>query len=136
MQIGSVTSAPNVYGVRATQRIQGVPPVERISSGFTDGDPLDHLTGSDRALLSHLQAGVVDLDASEGTAVAVLAREIAYVRAVGLVPAERALTDSEIGTLVRSAMTVAVRPVGAETQRRLSGYLPQGAAMLHVDVLL
>ncbi|PPK97469.1 hypothetical protein CLV92_104290 [Kineococcus xinjiangensis] len=136
MHIGSVTSAPNVYGARDPQRIYGISPVARINGDFPDQDPLDHLTGSDRALLAHLQAGVVDVDGSDGTAIAVLAKEIAYVRAAGVVPAGRSLTEGEISQLVRHAMSIAVRPVAMETHSRMSAFLPQGRAMLRVDVLL
>ena len=136
MHIGSVTSAPNVYGARDPQRVYGISPVARINGDYPDEDPMDHITGSDRALLAHLQGGVVDVDGSEGTAIAVLAKEIAYVRAAGVIPAERALTEGEITQLVRHAMAIAVRPVAMETHSRMSAYLPQGRAVLRVDVLL
>ena len=136
MRIGSVTSAPNVHRAREIYGTQVITPVARISADFPEQDPLDQLTGSDRALLAHLQAGVVDVDGSEGTAIAVLAKEIAHVRAAGVIPGGRSLTDAEITQLVRHAMSIAVRPVSLDTHSRLSAYLPQGRTSVHMDVLL
>ncbi|GAB7193524.1 hypothetical protein NUM3379_42340 [Kineococcus sp. NUM-3379] len=136
MRIGSVTSAPNVYSVRETQHIQGITPVARVNANFTDEDPLDFLTQADRALLAHLQAGVVDLDRSEGTAIAHLAKEISYVRAAGIIPGDRPLTDIEIGILVQQALSHAVRPMAPETHSRMTAYVPRGRSVVRLDVVL
>ena len=136
MQIGSVTSAPNVYGPRDPQRIYGIAPVARISGDFTDEDPLDHLTKADRALLAHLQAGVIDVDRADGTAIAFLAKEIAYVRASGIIPPDRPLSDGEIGILVQQALASAVRPMPPETHGRMTAFVPHGRSMVRLDVLL
>ena len=136
MQIGSVTSAPNVYGPRQAHRPEMVTPVRRIEGDFPDQDPLDHLTHADRALLAHLQAGVVDVDRAEGTAIAYLAKEIAYVRAAGILPPERPLTHNEISMLLQQALSYAVRPMAPETLTRMTSYLPKGRSTVRIDVLL
>ena len=136
MHIGSTTSAPHVYGPRVPQRIHGIAPVTGVNTAFPDQDPLDHLTGSDRALLAHLQAGVIDVDRMSGTAVAALAREIAHLRATGIVPEGRPLTSDEISLLVTIAMSAAVRPMPAEVHARVVSHLPRSGATSRVDILL
>ncbi|GAA4969120.1 hypothetical protein [Kineococcus glutinatus] len=135
MIIGSVTSAPNIYARRIQNDTTYVAPVTRIENDYPQEDPSDYLTNSDRALLNHLQSGVVDVDAAAGSPVAVLAREIARARATGTVPPERPLSEQELSTLVQQALAMGVRPVTPQIHARLSA-LTDKRTSVRLDVVL
>ncbi|NAZ82658.1 hypothetical protein GTR02_12590 [Kineococcus sp. R8] len=135
MRIGSVTSGPALRGASKAGGVTQVSPVRRITPDYVDEDPLDELTMSDRALLSHLYGPSVDLDGLVGTTVGQLATEIGRDRARGAVSGGRDLTAEDLRRIV-GRLTVTTRPVPVEVQARLMARLASPDTGGHLDVVL
>lgn len=137
MRIGTVTWAPAVRTASRPDGAESVTPVRKMTPDWTDDNPLEELTLSDRMLLGHLYGQGEDGAPSEfgSTQVSSLAREINRERATGMVSDNRDLTAEDLRRIIGRLTFTAKDPVPVEVQLRLMTML-NGSTHGRLDVVL